>query len=265
MLKDFLTSSVKFTALWLILGAGCAIGQTVRLLDEVHSSGSLIHLADLLPVNAPDGIRQLYGEIEIGQSPRFGSRRVLTKAQIEQKLAAFPGLLQQLVTPEQIRVTRAGYQLSHESVVEAVAKFLHQPIPLSGVQWAQETEAAEQHPILEAVRADVDQPHRRLQVTLRCLRHSVCPAFLASIDSGTTAFYGLNFARTKQAENAAPTLVRSGQKATLLIEDGQVRISLPVICLQRGQLSQTIRVLDPVNRRIFQAKVLSEQLLRMTS
>ena len=68
----------------------------------------------------------------------------------------------------------------------------------------------------------------------------------------------------RQPPPAGAILTRAGQKATMLLEENGMRISIGVICLQGGRLGQRIRVLDPVRRHIFRAEVLTDHRLRMT-
>ena len=61
---------------------------------------------------------------------------------------------------------------------------------------------------------------------------------------------------------AGRALTQPGDSATLILENDGIRISLAVVCLQRGFLRQEIRVRDAAGQRVYRAEVVGAGLLR---
>jgi hypothetical protein len=57
-------------------------------------------------------------------------------------------------------------------------------------------------------------------------------------------------------------LVRGGDRATLILETADLRISLPVICLQNGIRGERIRVASADRKRFYRAEVVAPGMLR---
>jgi Chaperone for flagella basal body P-ring formation len=57
-------------------------------------------------------------------------------------------------------------------------------------------------------------------------------------------------------------LVRAGQRATLLIENNQMRVATPIICLQSGSRGQKIRVTSLDRKRIAFAEVVEPGIVK---
>ena len=68
--------------------------------------------------------------------------------------------------------------------------------------------------------------------------------------------------RTAPAKISEPVLARPGERAMLFLELDGMRISMPVVCLDRGARQQRICVRDLQNRRTFVAEVMAEKQLR---
>jgi Chaperone for flagella basal body P-ring formation len=60
-------------------------------------------------------------------------------------------------------------------------------------------------------------------------------------------------------------LVKPGDVATLVWEQGGILIQLPVICLDAGRLGQLVRARSPNGSRILRAEVVGQGALRVTS
>jgi hypothetical protein len=61
-----------------------------------------------------------------------------------------------------------------------------------------------------------------------------------------------------------PLLVRAGRQATLLMQNGKMRIATPIICLQNGALGEEIRVSSLDHKRVVTAEVVDSGLLKGT-
>jgi hypothetical protein len=77
---------------------------------------------------------------------------------------------------------------------------------------------------------------------------------------------GLNSPAAGQstATTSGIVLAEKGKPATLILDDGSMRISVRVICLQPGVLNQRIRVFEAQSRRVFHAEVVGAGLLHST-
>ena len=89
---------------------------------------------------------------------------------------------------------------------------------------------------------------------MRCERTSVCLPFLVLLQRDTNrnddAFSGVQARATKR-----DLLVRTGKKATMVLEAGSMRMTLPVVSLQNGTRGDVVRVISGDRKRIFTARV----------
>ncbi len=107
------------------------------------------------------------------------------------------------------------------------------------------------------------------EVRLRCKNSSDCLPFYVILHRANTLEIPPRF--SKQAQRTVPgkpntgasgIAVRAGKGATLVLQNGDMRITLPVTCLQNGRQGERIRVVGSENKRIYQAEVLENGLLR---
>jgi hypothetical protein len=61
---------------------------------------------------------------------------------------------------------------------------------------------------------------------------------------------------------SSTSVVRGGDRATLILESSDSRMNLPVICLQSGVRGQTIRVASLDHRQFFDAEIVSTGMLK---
>ena len=137
--------------------------------------------------------------------------------------------------------------------------------------------ATEEYPTLKVMGLNWDNRRQSVQVRLRCSTRASCGSFLVHLvlpsplaeelrdrlesdSDATSARAGL--AEVTSAAGAA--LAQKGKLATLILDDGSMRISVRVICLQSGVLNQQIRVFDAQSRHVFHAEVIGAGLLHAT-
>lgn len=108
-----------------------------------------------------------------------------------------------------------------------------------------------------------------LRVRVACTHRVECSPFYATIalpsqEAGVAAIQTLRPAMA-QAE-AAPTrtvaVLRPGEETSLLLEDGQMRISLPVIAIDSGSVGAEVRVVSLDHKTTFRSVVVSPTLVR---
>jgi len=245
-------------------------GEPVRLLERAGSAGEAIRLSDLLPpVVTPEMLRAA-ATVQLGRSPRLGSVRVLRAREIADRLAN-SAIFEEVSIPDQIMVQRVGYQLVSENVQAVIAEFLKKEHwPVSGVpalKWNPETYALSSSPRLEVDRTGWDAMRQELQFTVSCVPRKLCGSFLVQMPLSAEGMeqwrgkFGGSSLRHGQekltANRSLPLLVRAGQSCRFLVQSGGLRISLPVICLQRGRLGQTIRVREAGGHHTFTGQISS--------
>jgi hypothetical protein len=251
--------------------AQAAASQVVALPETVEVNGGTIRLSALLPRNSPPALRQASDAMVLGRSPQPDSVRVLEAVQITHALITRPDLLRQLVIPNRILVRRSGSLVQRTAIRAAIGRFLRaksdsRDFTDSTLQAPDDIAAQAENPALEVIGFTRDVRGRGFEFRLRCVPRALCSSFVAHLldpEPGSSGFgsSGLmgaiaSWSSFPSAANATgPVLAQAGKKAVLLLNGGSMSISLPVTCLERGRLSQKIRVLDVTSRRILQAEV----------
>jgi hypothetical protein len=109
-----------------------------------------------------------------------------------------------------------------------------------------------------------DQAGGSLKVKLRCEDNQECLPFyvlvhgLDAVNAGPTITRAVPVVKASSPQN----VIRGGDRATLILESPDSRMSLPVICLQSGVRGQTIRVASPDHRQLFNAEVIAPGILK---
>jgi hypothetical protein len=115
-----------------------------------------------------------------------------------------------------------------------------------------------------------------LRMRLQCNTNRECLPFLAILHVASQAerdqILALWHQRSPQSRDAhmtarlspAPNIVRAGSAVKLLIDGKNMRITVPVVCLQSGRQGQTIRVASSDRKRVYQAQVISQEFVRNT-
>jgi hypothetical protein len=254
----------------------------IRLRDAVEVRRSQVWLSDLLPSDAPPVLQKASAAIALCLSPQPGSIRLLDGGQVTSMLAGQPKVLRQLVIPSRIMVRYAGWPITEAAVRGAISKFLHEEflpeqawkrdLP-DGAQfgWVQPMSAAEEHPRLQVTGLEWDNRQQSLQARLRCLIRTSCSSFLvhvvlpAPLGEAWRQRMGPgsapNSASGQPGSGNETVLAEKGKPATLILDDGSMRISLRVMCLQPGVLNQQIRVVEAKSQRVFHAEVVGAGLL----
>jgi hypothetical protein len=266
----------------------------VHLRDSIEVRRSRVWLSDLLPPDAPPAIQKASAAIELCPAPQPGSARVFEAAQIASKLVGQPEVLGQLAIPPRITIRYSGWPIAEAAVRIAISKFLREPSLLepgllepglleskqrrnlsdaARLEWLPPL-AATERPTLQVIGMEWDIRQESMQVRLRCSTRASCGSFLVHVvlpaplgqEWRNRLGSGTGLISPPAAQPAATTapgaaLAERGKAATLVLDDGNMRISVRVICLQAGVLSQTIRVLDAKSRHVFHAEVIGAGLL----
>lgn len=107
---------------------------------------------------------------------------------------------------------------------------------------------------------------QRVMARLECVVPGECLPFVVAIRIDPAGIDQLPIALPPilqpAASRAAPPLIRSGSRLTLLLEGKHVRIQLPVISLEDGAMGQSIRVTTVDRRTSYEAQVVNSLILR---
>lgn len=172
--------------------------------------------------------------------------------------------------------THAGYAVAREHVAHAVAEALEE----SGVAVAEPqvrllsaVMANEPAPALEMRSAKLlsgrdDDANRQVAIKFACRVAGTCLPFYAVVDWPAdaklpTVIEPSAVATVRPAaKTKAPVVLRAGARATLLLDDGQLHMEIPVIALENASAGQSIRVASLDRKRTYTAQVVDAGLLK---
>ncbi len=264
--------------------------QTVVVAEKVEVPGDELTLAALLPASAPPELLQAARSIDLGRSPLLGSVRALNKKEIEARLKNSPETLRAIPLPAQVIVSRRSFGIAAERLQSAIRAFLRirgwSTADLHGERAAQVeglARTALPDATLEVEGATWDARHNWLQFRIHCVARAACGSFFADAQpspemaslwrqrlggmqkkSPSTSVASVQARPTGIVAKKRPqaALALAGRPATLILQGNGIRITLPVICLQRGALAQTVRVRDILGKHMFEARVIGAELLQ---
>lgn len=286
-MKSFQTVSVVLLLATGLAGAPQDRAASVWLRSRVAVTGGILKLSDLLPPDAGATLRAAAAEIDLGHTPQPGRLRVLEGEQVWRRLTGNRILWRDLSVPESITIERTGWPISRAAVEKAVASFLRSPegtldpLPdIAALQWDGEVRAAVPDAAVEVIAVRWDIRRNAFAVWLRCVEASFCGSFLVHVprlrpDQAETLAHSprllphslahlhpMSVAPSSHRGEPGVSLAQAGKPAQLIFDGEGFRISLPVVCLQRGTLGQKIQAMDFANHRIVWATVVGAGQLR---
>lgn len=101
----------------------------------------------------------------------------------------------------------------------------------------------------------------RLKVRIACRERKECLPFYVGVRTTDLPAFRASRSVRKMAIKE-PVVLRTGETATLLLQNGRVQITLPVICLENGSIGRTIRVTTRDRKQIYRAEVVTETLVK---
>jgi Chaperone for flagella basal body P-ring formation len=175
----------------------------------------------------------------------------------------------------------AGYAAVRHAIESAL--LTHGESPNGRLQWNSVRCSV---PVSERAAFVVAQVHRdpflhTLDFRLKCVPAEACLPFLVSVpvvpgseeESATGIGRGTNVsapgahrqAAARDAESQQSALVVPGQRMTLLWENGSVRITQKVICLDRGRAGEEVRTRPFGRGRVVRARVVNSEYVKAIS
>lgn len=273
----FSLTSLGLALLILAQFGWCAANQgetAIHLRDQAEVNHSTVLLSDLLPAQAPIAIRAASERVELCRAPLPGSVRILRAEQILTASKSQSALFSRLVTPPTVTIRSLGWPICESRVRAAISEFLQKQgpaatLPEAARLYLPESLAANEESIqLRVTNMQWDPRQPAIEFRLRCLRQNSCSNFLvrAVLPQSEQWSRRLTPAILSGHSSAAPMPVKPvlgrGKAATLILDTVNMRISLPVICLEPGLLNQRIRVFDRQSRRVYLAQIIGDHLLR---
>ena len=108
--------------------------------------------------------------------------------------------------------------------------------------------------------------HPRSMVRVACHEAGECLPFYAVVNWADGAGVGGAASRSGSFQSsvkaAAPMVMRSGARATLLMEDGRAHVQISVVSLESGAAGKIVRVQTPDGKRTFTGEIVSASLLK---
>jgi len=264
---------------WVSLaGGGLALADKLEtvLLQSAVVSGESIRLSDLLPGGAPSHLQAAARGVVLGRAPIPARGRLLERSAILRQLARAGISTTDVRVPDHITVWRRSRPIDQERLRKAIADYLRlrgqrdTGLPAAADWQSSGQVAAEEEETLVVQAAEWDAGAQLLRFRVRCRRKAQCGSFFAWskqswqgpqpwLDTGKSP--GLSSAPAQPR----PPLVHAGEHALLQFEEKSIRVSFPVVCLERGAAEQRIRVRDVAQGRIYYARVIGQGRLRGVS
>lgn len=110
-----------------------------------------------------------------------------------------------------------------------------------------------------------DQSAGAMKVKLRCQNNQQCLPFyvlVRGLDGKTIATANARALPIVNANALPQNVIHGGDRATLILESADSRMSLPVICLESGARGQKIHVASPDHRQFFDAEIVATGMLK---
>jgi hypothetical protein len=256
---------------------GCA---TLSVRASVEAAREDLTLADFLPSDACPRMHHAAAQVSMGKAPRAGAVRVIEGQQIRALLGglvsynAGSAAIMQIPDriPDRITVRRAG---ATKSCVE-VADFLAGAAPsqderLSSSLWRHNLECGAIQGIaeeaeLELIKSDWDAGLRRWEFLLHCVRPEDCVPFMVSARDPEKLQGNAHAASSVESSAGGASfalLVKPGETAMLIWDQGGIRVTLPVTCLDAGGLGQYVRVRLKSTPQILRAEVVGARAVQV--
>jgi flagella basal body P-ring formation protein FlgA len=154
------------------------------------------------------------------------------------------------------------YAISPSQIADTLA-LAGLTVNVGQVELLSEVSTASDHAPLQVVSTGARAAGKTI-VKIRCHDNHECLPFYIVVHTSQSVS-GLQLASEKTAlveDTSFPRVVRGGDPAILILENGDSRIRMSVICLQNGSRGQKIRVASRDHRRFFEGEVVGTGMLK---
>jgi len=166
--------------------------------------------------------------------------------------------------------TPERFAISTRQIADALAS-VGLVVNVSQVEFLSDVSATSDHALLQVV-STANRTAGSAIVKLRCHDNHECLPFYVVVHgskvrslNGEAAGTRLQLASDRGPlveDTSFPRVIRGGDSATLILENADFRIKVPVICLQTGMRGQRIRVASKDHRRFFEGEVIGTGMLK---
>jgi Chaperone for flagella basal body P-ring formation len=276
--------------------------EKVTVLDHVEVAAINVWLNDLLAAGSCPEVERAAARHRLGAAPLPGSVRVLEGEEVRGLLQEILlrsertiGKEVLLNVPERVSIRRTGARMSCSDLkgrlfdwwrAESRARLRESDMADENEFRAlvQNVDCAWAQHLPESARLDVTKVEwnsrsRVLEFSLHCADSRDCVPFLiqsrgndtggsafASIeDEGSTSWFPaslISYRRNMANATARSPLVKPGEALLLLWDQAGIRVSVPVICLERGGLGDLVRARVKDGTRVLRGEVVSAGTLR---
>lgn len=254
----------------------------LRIHDAVQVEGETVKLSDLLPPDSPGELQEKCSRLVLGDTPLPGSRRSISRVQIERQLRRVAIAPDRWEIPDSVTITRRRRRLSTAEILKAIETALasegssrFKAPSLNGLQLQAPVFVTKPDPGLEVKSTEYDPVQRKTRFLLWPSKEpQVLPFYVmvkgtagtAGVDDFREWVDGLPRANTRKRESpakaASAVLVAAGKPAKLIVETPAMRMSMSVTPLEPGVKGQLIRVRNQDTRRVVEAQVIGSCLLQ---
>jgi hypothetical protein len=274
-----------------LIGGVCALAVSrcaalpacaeVTVRASVEIAQGTFSLADLLVGVTCREMREAAAQVRLGVAPRAGSVRVFDGQQVRGLITALASsksgdaesgvnAAMTMRIPERVEVRPADVVKTCAQIAASLARAAGSRDSAGGRgKWQRHLDCAAARHVpgeaqLELVRTNWNQALQRWEFSVRCVRPEACVPFMVWAQEETPNSEGVHPEVHLPAPlNHRPLLVKPGQTATLMWEQGGIRVVLPVTCLEAGGLGEVVRVRLKNVPRTLRAEVMSDGTLQV--
>jgi hypothetical protein len=247
--------------------------QAVTIPSHIDLTDKELTLADLLPPGTCPEWQRAAATMHLGSTPLAGGVRIVAGETARALLEKLPAAARRsIAVPERITIQGSDDAASCAEISEKVLAELPglgarvSPAPVIDCT-AVHIPRVPRQAQLAVLRTVWDRGLRAWDITVHCVGASACLPFLlrlrAAAEGSETPISGLGGKRNLAATlPPAQPLVRPGKGATLDWEEAGIRLVVPVVCLDKGGLGQTVRVRVAGSGRVLAAVVAGDDQVR---
>lgn len=210
--------------------APVAISGKVRITANASAeiAGDVVRLGDIATIEAAEPLRSTLAQIDLGEAPAIGVRRVFDRVRITTRLrtaGVSPDSIE-LIVPTAINVTRQGQSIPQSAFIETALK----TVASSGIEYTSDDIAPE----FKAPRGEV----RLVSEGVTGLNTAACSVKIAVFVDGKR----INSRTIKLTATVMPASIKSGESVKVRFLAGGAVIELTGVARSAGKIGDQISV-----------------------